>query len=139
MHVLVVTCELILAVKAVQAAKLAAEHVAWVIWSFGAMFGSVVSLQITKLLGEMVTIPLSALISSVVFVMSFLMCHEGERIRSIPPSAILIHGHTTSWKSTDWFKLAGENQWFLLSASRACASMGFHGVRRLVRQLRHHR
>lgn len=73
MHVLVVTCKLVLAVEAVVAAEFAAKHVAWVTWSFGAMFGSIVSLQITEFLGEMATIPLGALKSSMVFVMGFFM------------------------------------------------------------------
>jgi len=70
------TCELVLAVKAVLAAILAAEHVAGKFWGLGAMFGSIVSLQITELLGEMVTIRLCALVFPLMFEMGSLVGAE---------------------------------------------------------------
>lgn len=76
MYVLVVTCKLVLAVKAVLAAEFAAKHVAWKIGSLGAMFGSIVSLQITPFLGEMPTIPLGALVSALMFEMGSLVGAE---------------------------------------------------------------
>ncbi len=75
-HVLVVTCKLVPAVKAVLAAEFAAKHVAWKLGSLGAMFGSIVSLQITKLLGEMVTVRLGALVSPLMFEMGSLVGAE---------------------------------------------------------------
>lgn len=78
MRVLVVTCKLVLTVEAVFAAELAAKYVAWESRGFGAMSGSVVPLQITKLLAGMAAIPLGALISLLVFKMGFLVF--GERL-----------------------------------------------------------
>lgn len=70
------TCELILAVKTVFAAKITAEHVAWISRSLGAMFGSIVSFQITDCLSEMTTTLLGALIFSLMSEMGCLVVAE---------------------------------------------------------------
>lgn len=76
MHVLVVTCELILAVKPVFAAIVAAEHVAWEFRNLGAVFSLIVSDQTTEFLGGTATTILGAFISSLMFEMGSLVAVE---------------------------------------------------------------
>lgn len=73
MHAFVVTCEFVLPVETVLAAKFAPEHAAWEFGSLGAMLGSIVSFQVTELLGEMAAIYLGALVISLIFEMGTLM------------------------------------------------------------------
>lgn len=62
------TCKLVLAVKAIIAAELAARHVAWKVGSLGAVFGTIVSFQVTEFLGGMATVFFGTFISPAMLV-----------------------------------------------------------------------
>ena len=75
-HVPVVTCELILAAEAILTTISAADHAAWKLRRFSAMFGTIVSYQIAPLREKRATSRLGAFVSSLAFIMNFFVSHD---------------------------------------------------------------
>ena len=73
MNILVVTCKLVFAMEAVLPAILTANNVAWKCRGLGAMFGAIVTLQVTPMLEGSGTIFLGAFVFILVDVMGFLV------------------------------------------------------------------
>ena len=71
MNVLIVTCKFVLAMEAVLSAILATDHVAWKRRGFGAVFGTIVTLQVTPLLEGSGTFFLGASVFTLMFIMVF--------------------------------------------------------------------